>query len=170
MIQFFYLIGIVLLFSFGRAERFRVYEILVDENWMESKVSKQALIQAAGREPFVQLSAYGELQKASSGVWSLDQRYTFEYLESLSGGRTISRKVGLWVQVSELPEGQYQVEYEQVRLDGWRRFGVNHEGLQPIFNTREFSYSGPIDGISMHGGLGVGGAREYFLIERIAED
>ena len=170
MIRLLYFISCALFVSSVHADIFRVYEVLADRSWVETMTSKEALIQAAGKGSSAQLLAYGGLEESEPGVWSMDQTYTLEYFETVERENPVSRQVGLSVKISEVADGLFKLEYAHTRLKEWKRFGKDGEGLQPIFETREFSHTGPIEGIAMHGGLVVGDSIELYLIERVLEN
>jgi len=154
------------------AQSFKVYELLIPKDKIESFSNPQEMIEAAGRGGAT-ITAYADLPESKDGVWSIDQTYSVRYAEELDDQgdpvKFADRKVGLEVQIKELDDGIIDFTYCHTKLEAWIPFSLHQGALQPIFSTREIT-PGPfkLDDYIIMGGLVTQDGVLHIIIQKIA--
>ena len=152
-----YLLPLLCCCLVAEAQSFKVYELLIPKDKIESFANPQEMIQAAERGGAT-ITAYADLPKSKNGVWSIDQTYSVRYAEELdSSGHPVTfvdRKVGIEVQIELEADGSFDVTYCHTRLEAWIPFRGHEGSFLPIFTTTQVSPAPiQIDDYIIMGGL-----------------
>ncbi|MBC2593347.1 hypothetical protein H5P28_03645 [Ruficoccus amylovorans] len=108
-----------------------------------TRLAGQALADMGGKG--LTLLAYGELEQAEPGLWSLDQSWTLSYATALDESGEPSefeeRQVGFTAEVREdgRGRGQGEIKLSLVTLDKWLPLAAGSPIPVPLFSTRETS-------------------------------
>ena len=152
-----YLLPLLFCCLVADAQSFKVYELLIAKDKIESFSSPQKMIEAAGHDG-VTMTAYADLPKGKNGVWSLDQTHIVRYAEEVNAQgqstKFADRKVGIEIRLELQEDGRFDVSYSNTRLVAWIPFSEHAGVFQPILTTTQLT-PGPIylDGYTAMGGL-----------------
>lgn len=151
------------------AHGFKVYEVLIHKDLLESFANSESILSAADGEAVI-IKSYAELQQTSAHSWLVDQTYPLEYVEKIEPDGTVisaTRDVGLRVKIKQRGDNSYDLYYNHSKLLKWLPF-TKHYHLQPIFNTIKLNPKAvTIKDEAIMGGLHIGDHVQYFIIMRM---
>ena len=140
----------------AEAQSFKVYELLVPKDKIESFSNPREMIDAVGHDG-IKLIAFADLNNGENGLWSIDQAYSLEYAEEFDHlGEPIThatRKIGLQVSIKQQSNGQVEMKYSNTKLEEWIPIRMVPGAFQPIFSTGEMTTTFVIEDYVVMGGL-----------------
>lgn len=155
----------------AQAQSFKVYELLIPNEKIESFSNPQEMI-AAASSGGATIAAYADLPKGENGVWSFDQTHIVRFAEEVNAQgqptKSTDRKVGIEVQIKLQEDGRFDVSYSNTRLEAWIPFSGHAGVFQPIFTTTQVT-PGPIylDDYMIMGGLTNQDGVLHIIIQKI---